>query len=322
MQLFYFIMVAPTHLGYLCGPGLKPDVCLAQSLQGFLDFSTHSNQGKGFPSSESKTAVVQGHNPHDVQIVVRLIYEIIYGLTHGKKFTEYHNLPWIISILSFTGHHHIACLVLALWAACPASCDSWHMDKAGEEWQDIEPPWAAAGTEPPCPGSCTQTGPAKCLFPGSMPRNSLPPPVASEGLFASHHINCAPATWPRAGTSPAGLIRKASEGISAYFARELPVQRVPPKQEDELIQTPHHHGSKRENNPYLFIYLFTYLFICSFNKWVNAEHYEVVQWKNQPCQISPQIYPQRQSEYDKVCVVALKVVLLINVVIYLFIYLL
>lgn len=141
---------------------------------------------------------------------------------------EYHNLHWIISIPSLTEHHHIACLVLAPRAACPASCDPCCVDKAGEEWQDIQPPWAAAGTESPCPGPCTQTGPAKCpLLPGSMPRNSLPPPMASEGLFTSHYINYVPAAWPRAGTSPVSLIRKAPEGTSAYCARQLPVQRVP-----------------------------------------------------------------------------------------------
>lgn len=65
MLLLYFIMVAPTqaHLGYMYGPGLKPDVCSAQPLRDCLDFPTHSHQGEGFPLSESKTAVVLGHDP-------------------------------------------------------------------------------------------------------------------------------------------------------------------------------------------------------------------------------------------------------------------
>lgn len=153
--------------------------------------------------------------------------------------------------------------------ACGVCC----VNEAGEECRDSRLPWAAAGTEAPCPGSCTQTGPAKCHFlPGSMPSNSAPPPVASERPFSSHYINCAPATWPRAGASHASLMRKA-DGLKAPL-HILPgkffclFREYPPEQEDELIQTQHHHLSNRERNT---------RHIYCINKWVCAESYKVAQ---------------------------------------------
>lgn len=199
----------------------------------------------------------------------------------------------MISILSLTGHDLVACLTLAPRAARQASI--WHlccMNKHGEVQQDSLHPCAVAGTETPWLGPCTQRSPPECHFLlGSRHSNSLPPPVASEEPYTSQYVNCASATWPTAWISHVGLIRKA-DGLTAplhifpgkCLFREYPRAR-------KVI-------SCRPKTSMWITTEYNTRHICFINKWLYAESFKAAQCKYQPCQISPQIYPQRGSEYD------------------------
>lgn len=161
-------MVVPTlHLGYPYDPGLKPDVCWPSLCKGSIcNFPRHSHQGKGFPPSESKTAMVWGHDPHDVQRVVRLIDGINYGLVYGKiygitQFTpdNFHTVPHRTS--SHCWHHKLP--------AQPA-CDSALWIRLERNGRTLGLPGQQLGLRLPAQGPTPKQGlPSALFYQGSCP---------------------------------------------------------------------------------------------------------------------------------------------------------